>query len=249
MALVCGFGQMAGAGLIEYVTDSDSSTVGGKVSAIADFTLGNGTLTLTLTNNSSNPTADSQLISGISFEISGASGAGSLKSVNSGITASIVKGQAASILSANDPLSRWKATESEDHISLTTLSGGTPDLLIIGPGSSGTGIYSNVNPSITGNHNPSVLNTATFTIEIAGITASSKLSDVLLLFGTGGFGTANETVELTLSSVQSSGGTSVQNSSAAAVPEPSSLTLVGIGGIVMKIRAYRRARKLSVSPR
>jgi hypothetical protein len=156
------------------------------------------------------------LISGISFQITGASGSGSLKSVNNGITASIEKGQSASILNANDPLSRWQATESEDQISLTTLTGGTPDLLIIGPGAKGTGLYSNANPSITGNHNPSVLDAATFTIAIAGITSSSKLSDVSLLFGTGGFGTANETVELALSSAQSSGGSSGQNSSSAA---------------------------------
>ena len=258
-AFVCSFGQLAQAGLIEYVTPEEAKTVGGSVSAKADFTLGNGYLTLTLINDSTNPFADSQLISGISFNIKGASGSGLLTSVNKASTTINIDGKGNStIASKDDPLTRWQAKESDNQIQLTTLSGKTPELLIIGPGEKGTGIYSNANPSITGVHNPSILDTATFQIKIEGVTASSTISDVSMLFGTNGFGTENETVEMTRSDDKSDdnsdggsdgnyGGSSSGTSGAAtSVPEPSSLALLGLGGLVIAIRSSRRGRKLAV---
>ena len=227
LAFVCSFGQMAGAGLIQYVTPTGSTTSGGSVSGEADFTLGNGSLTLTLTNYTADPTADSQMINGITFNITGASS----EELNSslGKTATITQGSAATNVSSSPvSLTHWTASETGTKISLSTLSGGKPDELIIGPGGNG-GIYNNANSSITG-HGPSVLNTATFTFDITGITASSTLSNVVLDFGTT---SGSDTVALSRSS----------SSQPAAVPEPSSLALLGIGGLAMAIGAYRRGRK------
>ena len=75
LAIACSFGQMAQAGLISYVTpNSAQAGAPGSVQSVsgeADFTLGNGTLTLTLQNYTADPIADTQMISGIKFNVSG----------------------------------------------------------------------------------------------------------------------------------------------------------------------------------
>ncbi len=73
---------------------------------------------------------------------------------------------------------------------MDVFSGGAPNTMIIGPDSAGgfngtLGSYTSANPSITGNHQPSVLGSATFTITIPGVTAGSVLSGVKFEFGTG----------------------------------------------------------------
>ncbi len=167
------------------------------------------------------------MINGITFNVTGASGE-TLKS-SLGTTATITKGSVATDVSSSPiSLTHWAASETGTAISLTTLSGGKPNELIIGPGDK-NGIYNNANSSITG-HGPSVLNTATFTFDITGITASSTLSNVVLDFGTT---SGSDTVVLSKSS----------SSQPTSVPEPSSLALIGIGGLAMAIGAYRRGRK------
>ena len=130
-----------------------------------------------------------QLISGVSFDVTGASGSGLLTTANSGNVISISAGGSYTGPVA-DALSRWKATETGTSISLTTLSGGNPDRLIIGP-PSGANLYDNANPSITGD-NPSVFETATFTINVPGVTANSTFANPVIYFGT----TAGTTVNV-----------------------------------------------------
>jgi hypothetical protein len=160
-------------------TPSGYTLSGLPVNATASFTLNEGSISLTLTNLQQNPTSIAQLISGITFNVSGASGSGGLTTVNSGLVSTISAGGSYTA-GVSDPLTRWTASQLETLITLTTLSGGTPNRLIIGPAG-----YSNANPSITGVHNPSVLESATFNITIPGVTSTSTLSNVTFLFGSG----------------------------------------------------------------
>ena len=167
LLIVSGSGQSVWASVI-YVTPAGSNPTGGggPVNAEAVFAINNGNIVLTLTNYFENPTADTQLISGTTFDVSKASGSGALTTVNSGEISTISSGGSYT-LGTVDALSRWKASETANLIDLTTISGGTPTRLIIGPDSSGGftkgGSYTSANSSITAaSHNPSVLGTATF---------------------------------------------------------------------------------------
>jgi len=207
-----------------YTTPGGSTTTGGSVNAEADFTISNGQIVLTLKNLLQNPTADSQLLNGLSFNIGGATGSGALTTTNSGEISTISSGGAYTA-GVSDALTRWDATETATSVALTTLSGGTPNRLIIGPDSKGNldptlgGKYTNANPSITNNHNPSVLGSATFTIDIPGITQNSKLSNVVFDFGT------------------QAGSNTV---TATNVPEPGTLAMFGSLGLTGTILLRRR---------
>ncbi len=210
---------------LAFQTPAGSSTTDGSVDATATFALSAGGVTLTLQNLLQNPTAVGQLISAITFNITGATGSGA-SAVKSGLISTISSGGSYTAGQA-DSLSRWALSESGTRIGLTTLSGGQPNSLIIGPDSAGgftqSGKYSNANPSIP-NHTPSVLGSAIFDITIPGVTGTSQISDVEIQFG----GTAGaNTVDMI-----------------AAVPEPTTMfagalmllpfglaALRGIGGI------------------
>jgi len=178
------FGNSANA--VTYQTPAgSSSTSDGPVSAQADFSLSGDNLVITLTDLLVNPTSAGQLLSGIQFVESSASGSGNLTTVNSGLVTTISSG-GANTAGVSDALTRWKATEAATTITLTTLSGGNPDRLIIGP-ANGSNLYSNANASIIGD-NPNVLGSPTFIITIPGVTSLNDLfheiSSVSFLFGT-----------------------------------------------------------------
>jgi len=217
----------AEAGVITYVTKPGETVPDGSVSSKAEFTVGNGTITIVLSSLEANPTSDGQTVSGLRFSISGLTGNGSLTSVNSGLITTINANGTYSAGTA-DPLTRWQASHTSDDVVLSTLTGGQPNRLIIGPDDNGgfnpaTGEYSNANPSIR-NHGPSVLGSATFVITVAGVTENSVLSDVFFQFGT-----AND--PYVLRPGQPSG----------AVPEPSSLAM-GAAAAVIGLAAMRRRR-------
>ncbi|HWW00404.1 MAG TPA: VPDSG-CTERM sorting domain-containing protein [Candidatus Acidoferrum sp.] len=115
--------------------------------------------------------------------MTGASGSGALSTVNSGLVINISPGGAYTTPTANS-LTRWAATESGTHVvALTTLSGGPPSMLIIGPPNASKNLYDDANPSITGD-NPSVFETAKFTISIPGVAPSSTFANATIFFGT-----------------------------------------------------------------
>jgi hypothetical protein len=160
-------------------------TLGGQsVNASATITAGAGSVTVELDNLQANPTSVIQLISGLSFDITGASGSGTLsRSITSGgNVTTISSGGAFTAPASGDPLTRWVATETGTSVKITTLSGGNPDRLIIGPPSGG--LYSAANASILGD-NPNIFETVTFSITVPGVTANSTISGGTIFFGTG----------------------------------------------------------------
>ena len=239
-AICCCTPDSAQAGIIEY--QASGTPVGssdGLVDAKALFTIDVGKITVTLTNLFQNPISAGQLVSGIRFDVSGATGSGTLsRTKDAGQVTDISKGGGYTE-GVNDILTRWKATETGNTIRLTTLSGGNPDRLIIGPddkGSfdpSGGGLYKASNASIRGD-NPNILGSATFTITTPGVTLNSVLSNVFIEFGT------------TPRSLEATVVTPDPEPAPSTVPEPSSIALMGLGGIGFALNAYRRRRTAAV---
>lgn len=159
----------------------------GATSAQADFTLGNGTITVTLTDTANvAPSSRAQLLSDLSFSVSGGSttltnasvtGTGSLTTCGSSSCG-------AGVGSANAWSFGTNSGVGGGTYLLTGLSG-HPKTLILGT----------VNPVCSGNGSSSGLcnlpdapnyfqNSATFTLTIPGVTAGSTVSNVAFSFGT-----------------------------------------------------------------
>ncbi len=211
---------------IIWMTPSGSTTSGGNVQATCDFTLSNNTVSLLLSNLEGNVISDSQTISGITFSVTSAAGSGALTTFNSGNISTIDTGTSNYTAGVSDALTRWMATESGTTIGLTTLTGGQPNRLIIGPDNMGgfdpnVGQYTNANPSVS-NHNPNVLGTASFAITVPGVTSASQISGVSFKFGTA------STPESVTGQV---------------VPEPSTLMSLFIAAIVGLFVARRKTRR------
>jgi hypothetical protein len=190
-ALSLGVGILS-AGATEYDFSNSNPPGGdGPVNAKAFITFSGNTINITLQNLEANPTGAGQLISGITFDAGGptsitlTSSSGVLADIGSGV---LNGGSAVS-------LPHWGVTGSGStfNIALETAGnaahGGTPVDMIIGPDASGNPNsfnplnYSAANSSITGNHQPSVLGTATFVLTTSGNV--TDISDVQLAFGTG----------------------------------------------------------------
>jgi MYXO-CTERM domain-containing protein len=215
-----------GAQAATYTTPAGSTTSDGAVNGTATITPGAGIVTVTLTNLEGNPTGDAQLISALSFNVSGASGSGTLATTNSGSLTTIGSGGTYTAgVSSTLPL--WLPIETGTSINLTVLTAPVAEL-IIGPDSKGNfnpalgGLYSNANPSII-NHQPVVLGTATFTITVPGVTATSTLSNVVFQFGTTPGPDKVPGVQLTS-------------------PEPSSFAIGGLGVLGLAGYSLRRRR-------
>ncbi len=81
------------------------------------------------------------------------------------------------------PPDHWIDSKSGATFTLTALSGGKPNDLIIGP-PNGSDLYPSANPSITG-HEPSIQNTGTFDISSLSVPAGDTITGVKIEFGTG----------------------------------------------------------------
>jgi hypothetical protein len=193
----------------------------GPISAQAEFILGQGTVTVVLTNFENNQRSLGQSISGIEFDVSGARGFGHLKTVNTGQLISIQKGGAYS--PAGSDLKSWKASIFFDDIQLTTLGWrGEPNGLIIGS-PDGHNLYSDADRSIWKKHNRSVFETATFTITVPWVTPNSRISEVEFEFGTCP--------------------TEVRGKRFSPTPEPATLTLAGLNTLGLLGYGWWRRRK------
>jgi len=161
----------------------------GAFNAEADFTVGNGTVTLVLKNLQQDPISAGQLISGLSFSISSLTGSAVLSSSSGNVANIAADGTYTAPGSATSPLPRWHVSgTSGTTVSMTALGGGQPSDLIIGAdskgGFNGAGVYDKQNASI-GNFEPSILGSATFIFALTGVTVDSQITHVMFSYGTG----------------------------------------------------------------
>jgi len=228
----------ASASNVTTITPPGSSTAG-PVAAKATFITGNGFVNITLTDLEVNPSNASQLLSGLSFTLSNGATTGTLFSsmgthvtVNTGGTYSVGSSGAAG----------WGLNNNvSGGLQLNALGYVGPAGLIIGSSGAG-GTYSNANSSIAGNpaaHNPFLLNSMTFIVDIASVTSTTTVTSSTFLFGTtpGQFKVLGTTpgqfnVQGCVSTDPSCGLSSV--------PEPVSLVLTGSGLIGLLFLRRRR---------
>jgi len=214
----------AHAGTFTFMTAPGATESGGNpVKAAASVTTGDGTVTIQLFNLLANPTTVAQNLSDFAFSLSGTTALGSLASssgqeINVAADGTFTLG---STVAAGWILSS-PATGSYILDALAAGGAGPEHTIIGGAGIGGT--YSNANGSIAGNdpHNPFLNQSATFTLNITGVTAATTISNVIFSFGT--------------ASGNDSGGGST-------VPEPLSLSLVGGGLLTLGLLRKRLPRQ------
>jgi hypothetical protein len=152
------------------------------VNASAVFTTGAGTITINLTDLEANPTSIAQLISGLDFTLSTGATTGTLASSSA---QQITINTGGAFVLGSTGITGWGLNGNvSGGLQLDALGFIGPQGLIIGaPGGS---IYSNANASIAGNgpHNPFLNQTATFVVNVTGVTASTSITGATFLFGT-----------------------------------------------------------------
>ena len=188
---------------------------------------GNGTVTITLNNNLTNAQVISviQNISAVYFEASGYSGGAVSLTGSNSTNSTNVSGGVGVLAGAVNPTG-WAAGANGNTITVCVIcafgitSPAGPDQTIIG--GTGSGFYANANGSINGNdpHNPFLTGTVTFTLSVAGVTANSTFSNVVVQFGT--TPAPPDTQE---------------------TPEPATMLLLGTGLIGVATGFRRRLRK------
>lgn len=218
--LISAFAVTSQANSFTFITPTGSTdTSGDPVSAEATFTTGSGTVSITLSDLLVNPKDVGQLISDLFFTLSNgvvttatlASSSGQQITVNSG--GSFTLGPTAS--------TGW-GLNTTSGLQLDDLGFAGPAMLIIGP--PGTTGYSNANPSIAGNgpHNPFENDSATFVVDVTGVTAGTNVTGASFSFGT-------------------TSGDNVVAVPLITTPEPTTITLLGI--TLLFVAGLSRMRK------
>jgi hypothetical protein len=164
------------------------ATVNGlAVAASANFTVGDGTISVSISNGQADPRSAAQLLNSVSFTISSGETSGSL-GPNSANIRQVNKGGSFTDFGPNT--TGWAlASNIGGGLQLcdlcTDLGASGPSRLLIGdPAASGT--YSLANASIDGNgpHNPFTSGPATFLIYVPGLTAGSTITGTTFFFST-----------------------------------------------------------------
>jgi hypothetical protein len=208
-------------------------TMGGlPVNVSADLVTGNGMVTVTLNNLQANPSSVIQGISDFGFFIKGitdpaaslVSSTGHELNITDSGTFTVAPGAVDTGWELTTPSSGPFAQSVYLNVVGTAIG---PAHLILGPPNTSTNLYDATGGgSIQGNapHNPFLASGASFTIDVAGVTADTRIQSVIFSFGT----SAGNNLDGTCSS--DCGGDQA--------PEPGTLALLG-GGLIM-IGAFRR---------
>ena len=198
-------------------TDSAKEPVNAK----ATLTTGTNTVTIVLENLQTNEKSVGQNLSSFFFTLSTGQKVGTVSS-SSGLERTVNSNK--TFTDGSSTAAGWVLSTSGSGLLLNVLAGtghAGPAHTIIGLPSGST--YANANNSIAGNgpHNPFLALSATFTLNIPGVTANSKINSASFGFGT----TAGDNVA----------GVSIDP-----VPEPSTIVLALAG--LLAACLWRRAR-------
>ncbi len=164
------------------------ATPDGVVSATANFSVGEGSVSVAVTNLLVNPLSVGQLLSGVQFTLTSGVTTGSLSS-SSALVRNVKKAGAYTDLVAG--ATGW-ALDNTSGFLLCALCNDFgaigPKRLLIGDPNPSTGTYNGANASIAGNkpHNPFTAGTAYFVITVPDAVAGDTVSSVTFFFGTAG---------------------------------------------------------------
>jgi hypothetical protein len=207
----------ARAAFIAFETPASSQTGGQPVDAQVSFTTSANTVQIVLQNDQADPKSATQCLSGLQFHLSAGQTSGTLTS-SSGIDRTIM-GNGSYSDGANPVSSGWLLQTVGSDLKLNDLGSDSPLHAIVGP-PNGSNAYANGNPSIkNGPHNPHLAPSASFTLNVPGVTAASTVSSVVFQFNT-------------------SPGNNVAG--AAVIPEPASAGVIGLCSIGACMRRRRR---------
>jgi len=222
-ATVTALALSTGAQASQIFTFQATNNNNNPVDATASFTFGANTLQIILTNLQSGITAANQLISALSFTLSPADA-----------TLAYVS-QAGTLVNANgSPVAGTPTWSLVSGPRVTTLTGGQPSELIIGPSP-------NCNSSCD-NFNPSVNQVLTINLSGANLTAATTVTSVTMNFGT----QIGEFTQTCTPGAPGCGGTTGSGTSSTGrtgsgdIPEPSSPALALLGLAILSGTLLRR---------
>jgi hypothetical protein len=153
------------------------------VSANASFTTFQNGVELLLFNNLANPRSVAQLISDISFSLSGGQTSATIFSDSTSLR---IVDQNGHYITSSVTLSHWGIDSTfAGGIRLTALGFIGPAGLIIGP-TDNSNVYSAANASIAGNgpHNPFSALAIAFFLDVPGVNTDTLVNNVVFSFGT-----------------------------------------------------------------
>lgn len=159
----------------------------GSVSANANFTVGDGFVTVTLSNGLANPKSAGQLVSGLAFTLSSGLTAGTLGSTSANLRR---VSQGGSFTDLGPAPTGWALNQNFNGgfflcVLCTDLGAAGPKHLLIGdPAPSGK--YDAANGSIAGNraHNPFTQGQAIFLINVPGARSTDSVNGATFFFST-----------------------------------------------------------------
>lgn len=210
---VLSLSSAANASVMTYITGAGATAGGLPVEAQVTFTTSANQVQITLENLGTDPKSVVQNLSGVFFTLSSGQTTGTLSS-SSGLERTIASN--GSFTDGSLAATTWVLGTSGSQVYLNGLGSG-PDRTIIGA-PAGSGAYDNANSSIAGNgpHNPFLALSATFTLNMPGVTADSTVTATTFQFGTGS------------DTVPSFPGPNT--------PEPATMSLLLVGGVAALLR-------------